>query len=477
MKQLSSKPITSLLLLFVFFQSKPGAQNAFVNDGASVSLESGAAVYIVGNLENKNPGSFTNAGIIYLSGNLIHNSTGNLNASSSGTFRFNGTANQIISGTRIPDFYDLTIDKTSGECQLQTGITLSNQLTFTSGAVFLNNQQIDLLTTGELINESPGNNIYDLPDGTGTVKIIRTLNAPSAVNPGNLGAIITSSQNLGATTIIRGHQEQLIMSANSIRRYYDIIPSTNSALNATLRFNYFESELNGQPEDELIQWHLPAGGFVWVERGGTLNMGSNYVELPGIDSFNSRQSLVSYNVAPLPLKLLEFTAAKTPHGKVVLSWKTADEILFSHFDIERSFDQLNWAKIGTVGASGATGTVQSYQFIDQSPSDQYNYYRLKQIDIDGRFDYSTIRLIRFDKKQSVQVFPTLLKANSHLFISGISPEKAKAELYDSKGNLLLRIRLDSNSFLLPQLPAGIYYVKIINTDNLTVVVTTQLFIY
>ncbi|OSZ80107.1 hypothetical protein CAP36_02270 [Chitinophagaceae bacterium IBVUCB2] len=460
-----------------FFSNQSIAQNAFLNEGSSIHLESAAAIYIQGNLENKNTGNFTNAGVLHISGNLIHNASVNLNAASTGLFRFNGTGNQIISGNNQPNFYNLTVEKSGGECQLQTGITLNNLLTLTSGSMFLNNQQIDLLTTGSLINETSTNRIYDITTGTGTIKIVRTLNAPVAVNPGNLGAIITSLQNFGSTTIIRGHNAQFIVSANSINRHYTITPTLNSSLNATLRFTYFDNELNGQTESEQVQWHLPNGSSVWNKRGGTVNTSSNYVDLAGISSFDSKQSLISNNIVPLPLHLLEFKAEKTTTGKVLLTWKTADEINSSHFDIERSLTGLSWEKIGMVITVGQPGAIQSYQLTDYSPSANYNYYRLKQVDIDNRFEYSPVRLVMFDNSTTIKVYPTLTKERSQIYVSGISPEKILVELYDSKGSLLLQTKMYSNSFLLPKLSPGIYHLKLIEINNHKAVNTAQLFIH
>ncbi len=477
MKPILTKATCVIAFTCLFFFNKPIAQNAFLNDGASIHLESAAAIYIQGNLENKSTGNFNNAGVLHISGNLIHNASVNLNAAATGLFRFNGTTNQIISGSNPPNFYNLTIDKSTGECQLQTGITLSNLFTFTSGSLFLNNQQVDLLTSGSLINETSANRIYDITTGTGTIKIIYTLNAPTAVNPGNLGAILTSLENFGNTTVTRGHNAQFIVSANSINRHYTITPTINSGLNATLRFTYFDNELNGQIETEQVQWHLPDGNTVWNKRGGTVNTTSNYVDLAGISSFNSKVSLISNNIVPLPLHLLEFKAEKTSTGKVLLTWKTADEVNSSHFDVEKSLTGLRWEKIGVVATIGQPGSTQSYHFTDQSPSSNYNYYRLKQVDIDNRFEYSPVRLVTFDNSNSIKIYPTVTKERSQLFVGGVSPEKVMIKLYDYKGSLLFQTRLYSNNFTLPHLTPGNYHVKLFDITNHKVVNTTQLLIY
>jgi hypothetical protein len=452
----------TVLLFLICYSVK--SQNAFTNDGAAVYLESSAAIHIEGHLENKGSGSFSNAGIIHITGNLFQNGSGNLNESSSGLFRLYGSATQFINGTKVPDFYNLTIDKPAGECHLQTGISLSNELTFVSGKLFLNNQQVDLLTTGRLLNESQTNRAYDNANmGTGTIKVVNNLNAPNSVNPGNLGASITSPQNMGLTTIVRGHKAQLIVSTNSIERYYEISPANNSSLNASLVFNYFDAELNGQQEDDLVQWHLPDESAVWLKRGGTINNAMNFVSLNSIDSFNSRVSLVSRNTIPLPVKLIEFTATKTNDQKVLLSWKTADETAFSRFHIERSVDGFHWEKIGSVTAAGTIGSIQHYKFIDALPFPGLNYYRLKQIDLDERFVFSVIRVVNFENDNYLQIYPTLTKSNSQIFIKGTISGMLTTELYDNKGSLLFKTTFNNNNFQLPALIPGKYLIRI--TDN------------
>ncbi len=472
----TTKVALGLSLLFLFRASSLLAQNSFTNDGAAVYLQGSANIYIQGNFENKSTGQFTNNGIVHITGNLAHNASGNLNATASGLFRLNGTAIQLITGSNQPNFYNLAIDKITGECELQTNISLGNQLTLTSGNVFLNNRQINLLTTGELIGETNSKRIYDNPTNTGMITITKLLNAPAASNPGNLGAIITSAQNLGSTTITRGHHEQFIVSANSITRYYDISPASNSVLNATLRFNYFDNELNGQVESNLVQWHSPDNGIIWSKRGGTINTSADYVDLGGIDSFH-RISLISNSIIPLPLNLLTFTAVKNNSGMVDLAWTTTQEINSSHFEIERSLNGRNWIKIGTKAAVGLQGSMQTYSFTDPLPGKEANYYRLRIVDLDNRFDYSPVRLVLFGKELPVKIYPTIAKGNSTYFIEGVQPGNTTIAVYSENGQLVHSSYLNSNSFILPITTAGVYHIRVASRNNPLIISSHKIIIY
>jgi photosystem II stability/assembly factor-like uncharacterized protein len=92
---------------------------------------------------------------------------------------------------------------------------------------------------------------------------------------------------------------------------------------------------------------------------------------------------------PVPVELTSFTA--TANGKeVILNWTTATEINNQGFEIERSGDNINFNNIGFVPGFGTTTEPKSYSYSDQSVNSGTFYYRLKQIDFDGSFEYSEV---------------------------------------------------------------------------------------
>jgi hypothetical protein len=87
-----------------------------------------------------------------------------------------------------------------------------------------------------------------------------TLDRPQNANPANLGVEITSNENLGKTTIIRGFREQVNAAGEkSIERYYDIIPANQPAQPVQLRFQYHDGELNGNSKSRLAVFSGKAG--------------------------------------------------------------------------------------------------------------------------------------------------------------------------------------------------------------------------
>src|SRR5262249_37360711 len=143
----------------------------------------------------------------------------------------------------------------------------------------------NLGTTGFLQNENENSRVTG-PNG-GEVLFDTVLNAPVAANPGNLGAVITSTQNLGDVIIKRGHESQVIGNgaSNSLFRYYEIIPANNNNLNATLRFNYFDGELGSLDESKLV-FYKSDDSTNWAIQGFTSgNATTNFVEKTAINSY------------------------------------------------------------------------------------------------------------------------------------------------------------------------------------------------
>lgn len=134
----------------------------------------------------------------------------------------------------------------------------------------------------------------------------------------------------------------------------------------------------------------------------------------------------------LPVKLSEFKLVSNANG-VTLSWKTSLEINSSHFEIERSADGKVWGSKGSVNAAGNVSVDQNYSFTDAVPVNGTNYYRLKIVDIDAKYEYSTIKSVSFTAA-SLNVIAGPNPAYSFLTINVITP-----------GNDPYRLRLISRS--------------------------------
>ncbi len=92
----------------------------------------------------------------------------------------------------------------------------------------------------------------------------------------------------------------------------------------------------------------------------------------------------------LPVTWLSFTAEKNTSSSVLLKWSTASEINNHHFDVQRSSDGSSFTTLGSVTAGNNPNIVQSYSYTEFKTINGNNFYRLKQVDLDGKFKYSAI---------------------------------------------------------------------------------------
>ncbi len=352
-----------------------------------------------------------------------------------GTFMFTGNTATSISGISLPIFDQLVIASSAGNTlSLQHDINVVTSVTFSSGLLDLNGNSLNLGSTGLLVNESEASRIIG-PAG-GKVISTATLNAPSLANPGNLGAFITSSQDLGLTTISRGHQTQAIGgSGSSILRYFDIVPTNDGSLSANLRQQYFDAELNGFGSNTLNVWSSP-DNTLWTNLGFTdRDTSLHYVDITGISSF-SRWTLSSSSGSPLPLTYIFFNA-NCPSGEVSIHWATAQEFNTKIFDIERSGNGRQWQVIGIVPAAGTSSLENKYSFTDYDPLSGTNEYRIAEYDLDGTPNYTQVISSPCAVAEPFLVWPNPVANTVWVSISSAGNSKAAIRLYDARGVLVL----------------------------------------
>ena len=116
----------------------------------------------------------------------------------------------------------------------------------------------------------------------------------------------------------------------------------------------------------------------------------------------------------LPVKFSTFDA-RTTNTSVSLKWNVATEDNLSGYEVERSFDGRSYSKIGFVGATGES----TYSFVDTKPS-SITYYRIKSVDVNGRYTYSTVALVKAGKSMII------LKAFPSPFIKNLSIQHGTA---------------------------------------------------
>jgi hypothetical protein len=161
---------------------------------------------------------------------------------------------------------------------------------------------------------------------------------------------------------------------------------------------------------------------------------------------------------PLPVELVEFGAMKS--GKsIVLNWMTASEVNNSGFDIERSIDGRSWKVIGFANGVGNVAEVQNYNFIDDQPFGGINYYRLKQIDYDGKYDYSPIVAVRNSNDIKHNVGPNPFNDFLTFTTNVAYSDQSIASIFNNQGSLIKEFGNLNGAVDTNDIPPGIYFIK------------------
>ncbi len=162
------------------------------------------------------------------------------------------------------------------------------------------------------------------------------------------------------------------------------------------------------------------------------------------------------NPGILPVTLISFNAINNK-SSVKLNWVTTNEINAEKFEIERASDVNAFSKVGTVLANGLL-TTNNYSFNDENPLKGLLYYRLKMIDVDGKFAYSNIAKVNFAATKEMLVSPNPITDKIHVEHAAAT-KNAKIEIYATNGKKLasfIPTALSTQSNLDIQLVAGTY---------------------
>lgn len=167
-------------------------------------------------------------------------------------------------------------------------------------------------------------------------------------------------------------------------------------------------------------------------------------------------------VAPLPIELMYFTATLNELQKVDLLWATQTEIDNDYFIVQRSVDLFNWEEIALVQGAETSQVLHEYRALDAAPLSGTNYYRLKQVDLDGAFKVSDIQSIVIANDNLI-VYPN--PANDYFHIVGHQVGHQDIVLTNHLGQrILCESTIVSEDHLLidtQELATGIYYLQVV----------------
>jgi hypothetical protein len=447
-------------------------------------------------------------GTLSTSGTLTVASNGGINriaGSFSGTPSFAGNVDvtysntsSISSGNELPSggtIRNLTISN-SADVSLTQSLTLTGSLTLNAG-------KLDLGTNSLTVNASSvgagSSTSYIKTSSSGSLIVKNVTNSATTIPVGNNTynplSIASGSGNTldwtvrvvdGAPTANAGYNAN-----GAVSRTWNITPSTVPVPGdgATITFRYdggsnVGGSFNNSTSTAMQAWHL--SGSQWVKAGQP----AFPVQVSGSERTFTVAGLTWFspyglgNVgAPLPVSMLSFTG-KRANNINELKWITASESNNRGFGIERSADGVSFTQVAFVNSRATAGnsTVDiQYTFNDPSTGAGGQtagkwYYRLKQTDLDGRYKYSQVVLIKADKSGLLTIdgiFPNPVKGAAQVRVqAGTQGGTVVLQLSDMTGRIVKtqNVRAEAGSSTtvtmnLEGLAAGQYHMKAVQADG------------
>ena len=382
--------------------------------GGNFNGESGGTSAVDGNL-TINSGTFDvgNGGEVIVLGNITK-AGGTFNGgASSAKLVLQGSSNQTIAGSfvGVNQMHKIEVDNASG-VTLAGDVDVNDELLLTNGLITPGSNKLKINADAVISPATGKSNAYVNGPLSKEINLNASFTFPVGKD-GRWGYASVEEANTGGTEWTVAYFSN---SADNEASISNLVPAVSTPQIMTISSNeYWKISDNpsgasakvglrwdGQSDvsEELIEretlevmvWN--ATNSNWDNFGGE-NFSAGHTQSNGffsaINQISFSEKFVTLgsqdDANTLPVELINFDA-NLKDGKVYLDWKTASEINNDFFEVQRSEDGKDWPVIGEVTGNGTINEVVSYGFIDKSPLFGQSYYRLRQVDFDGQFEYS-----------------------------------------------------------------------------------------
>lgn len=449
------------------------------------------------------------AGSNFTISNFTASATGNTvvygAASSSQRWRATSSANN--------DYYNVTLDFTgTGDyqrLQLVNNVRVNGTLNIIAGDPVLNTYNLELAAGASVTGGNATE--YIRQNSSGVIRKYFSATGQSVylpmgddndfspitnftLNGGTLGAnpyvnfSVTDANhpNRNTDNTASGGDDDGTAAVSYLSRYWTVTGNdiANPSFSAT--YQYVDADVTGTESDMVAALRRTRTGGMgpvldWTE-AGTVNPTTNTVSLNSGDGFGDMYAMDNTD-SRLPIVLLSFTA-EVKKAKVQLSWSTASELNNDFFTIERSQNGLDFEPILFISGKGTSEETNIYTAFDDSPISGRNYYRLKQTDFNGAFEYSEVVSVMnatvFEKSSELRVYPNAIYRGNDLNIqhAQIGNEIVVLTLISLNSSEILEITEKGDDGLVKlQIPtalkSGFYVLKVVNgsfTESLKVLI-------
>lgn len=256
----------------------------------------------------------------------------------------------------------------------------------------------------------------------------------------------------------------------AIDRFWDIHTSAPATANLTFSYRAEENNTTLSPMEHIDAQHWNGASWDPPLQGTALGVISGVGSTTITGASNFSPWVLIHRPIPLPVELVRFDLEKKSEG-ILATWATASELNNNYFTVQRSINGLSFTDIAKVPAAGKNDqTLQRYSYLDTEPLPGKSYYRLKQTDHDGTYEFSDVRMIEWDGSSlpfSVYPNPVL---NGEFIVDFRSPLESNASviIYDLmsrvlfSGHLTPGIQKHTINF---NPPSGVYIIKVISTNK------------
>ncbi len=310
-------------------------------------------------------------------------------------------------------------------------------------------------------------------------------NYTASVDSNQIIASILDNGNFGEFTVsyYKSSTDRIVNSNQYLRRNITITPTNPALITApvTVRFYFSKAEFDAlkaadnsivtindvklikATDNSCINAMPSLYSVITPMANATFGTYGNGYYLQFQTSSFSTFSVVS-NVVVAPIKLSQFLAQKTNATTANLKWTTEQETNNKHFLVQRSVDGVNWNTIATIAAAGNSATQMHYTYNDADAKKGTYYYRLQQVDFDGKSSLSETRKLIFDKKLDVTIYPN--PTNALINIKVANENNFTATIFDYLGKKILQQQVINGKLNVENLPAGTYLLQIKTKTNL-----------
>jgi Secretion system C-terminal sorting domain len=483
---LSSTPIFNTDFTFASSPNQPIFKNLEVNfDATTNSTKARLKNLIVKGAFGVNRGHFINAGPsekIFVGGNFNIGDMGIVE----GDVEFNGADQQNINplGTNMTVLFKGNLTVNANRVKIKLNLEIPNPYVLNLGKGIFDAGSFTLtLNSPPVIGVTPLSktkfiSTHDLYGELGTLKIKNMTGATlfpvgyemGAATPRYAPVIITPSVSSDFSVTVQP-KNSIILSVDSLKQVWEIRRNNAATANITFQWDTDDEEGNFSTNRNNCKiYHYSSGTWSAISGLGVSTNGTTHTKtVTNVSSFSPFTVLTT---ATLPVSLTEFKA-KAVSNRAILTWSTANEINNQGFDIERSLDGNQFDKIGFVKGNGNSNILLSYIFSDENFT-QTAFYRLKQIDFDGKIEYSRIVQLEKTKTGTIKVYPNPITSNANLNVEFASESRGVVDitLMDVSGRIIFQNKYDATSSLIniptQDLASGLYIVKVLNGLNVNI---------